>query len=303
MEGKIVKAISGFYYVKTEGNNVYECRAKGAFKNEGITPLVGDNVTFQVTDAERREGMVKEIHPRKNELVRPAVANVDQAMVVFAIREPNPNFSTLDRFLLLMKKQNVPVLLVFNKRDLVKSGDITRIKTAYCNAGCKMFFISAGVGGNAAKIELFVLKQHLKNKVTVMAGPSGVGKSTLLNELVAADQDEIAAVGTLSRKAGRGKQTTRHIELYDSRKKGFHIIDTPGFTSLLVNSSDYTRDNLKDAIPEFAPYQDKCPFKDCKHIKERDCAVKKAVEEKKISLSRYNSYKSIYEEIGATVRK
>lgn len=298
MEGRIFKALSGFYYVKTQNKVIYECRAKGAFKNEGITPLVGDNVTFQVTDAEKREGIVKEIHPRKNELVRPTVSNVDQAMVIFAVKEPNPNFAILDRFLLLMKKQNVPVILVFNKRDLAKDGDIKRIKAVYKDSGCSMYFISAGVGGNAAKKDLFLLKQKLKGKVTVMAGPSGAGKSTLLNTLIAEAQDEPAVVGEISKRVGRGKHTTRHNELYES-KKGYCIIDTPGFTSLLVNSSDYTRENLKYAIPEFAPYEDKCPFKDCTHIKERDCAVKKAVEEKKIPLSRYNSYKSIYEELGS----
>ena len=301
MEGKIFKALSGFYYVKTPGKKIYECRAKGAFKNEGIIPLVGDEVTFQVADADAREGIVKEIHPRKNVLTRPTVANVDQAMVVFAIREPNPNYATLDRFILMMKKQDVPVLLVFNKRDIAKDGDIKKIKEIYKNSGCRMYFISAGVGGNAARLDMFRLKRQLKGRVTVMAGPSGAGKSTLLNALVAEAQDEPAVVGEISRRAGRGKQTTRHNELYES-KKGYSIIDTPGFTSLLVTKEDYTRENLKDAIPEFAPYQGQCPFKDCRHIKERDCAVRKAVDEKKIPVSRYNSYKSIYEEIGAVKR-
>ena len=298
MEGRIFKALSGFYYVKTENRVIYECRAKGAFKNEGISPLVGDEVTFQVTDAEKREGVVKEIHARKNVLTRPNVANVDQAMVIFAIREPNPNFAILDRFLLLMKKQDVPVILVFNKRDIAKDGDIKKIKEIYKDSGCKMFFISAGVGGNASRKDMFLLKQNLKGKITVMAGPSGVGKSTLLNALIAEAKDEPAVVGEISKRVGRGKHTTRHNELYES-KKGYNIIDTPGFTSLLVSRDDYTRDDLKYAIPEFAPYEDKCPFKDCRHIKERDCAVRKAVEEKKIPLSRYNSYKSIYEEIGS----
>lgn len=299
MEGKIFKALSGFYYVKTENNNVYECRAKGAFKNEGITPLVGDNVTFQVTDADAREGIVKEIHPRKNELVRPSVANVDQAMVVFAVKEPNPNYSILDRFLVLMQKQNVPVIVVFNKKDLAKDGDIKAIKKVYKDAGCKLFFLSARKpDGSYSRTDMMLLKMQLRGKVTVMAGPSGVGKSTLLNKITSADSDEsAAATGELSKRIGRGKHTTRHNQLYE--KGGYQIIDTPGFTSLLVNSSDYTRENLKEAIPEFAPYESQCPFKDCSHIKERDCAVKKAVEEKKIPVSRYNSYKAIYEELGS----
>lgn len=297
MEGKIVKALSGFYYVKTPGSVVYECRAKGAFKNEGITPLVGDEVTFQVTDADTREGIVKEIHPRKNAITRPAVANVDQAMVIFSVRDPNPNFSILDRFLVLMRKQKVPVIIVFNKRDLAKDGDIKKIKKTYEGCGCSLYFISAGVGGRKGWLQMKFLKARLKDRVTVMAGPSGVGKSTFLNKLIAADAEEAAAVGEISKRVGRGKHTTRHNELYES-KKGYHIIDTPGFTSLLVSPSDYTRDNLKEAFPEFAQYEDQCPFKDCKHIKEKDCAVRKAVDEQKIPVSRYNSYKSIYEEIG-----
>ncbi len=296
MEGKIVKAISGFYYVKTPSGMVYECKAKGAFKNENITPLVGDNVVFNVTDANVRTGIVNEIKARKNELIRPSVTNVDQAMVVFAVRTPNPNLSILDRFLALMKKQNIPTLIVFNKRDLAKGDDIKELKKAYAKSGCKVMFISAA--GDRKK-NIFWLKLKLRGKVTVMAGPSGVGKSSLINVIAGNKDDEngqVATVGALSTKVGRGKQTTRHNELFDIKNK-YSIIDTPGFTSLLVNEDDYTKDNLQDAFPEFDEYKTQCPFKDCKHIKERDCAVRKAVEEGKISVSRYNSYKAIFGEI------
>ena len=296
MEGKIVKALSGFYYVKTPTGNVYECRAKGAFKNENITPLVGDNCVFQVTDAQAKVGVVNEIKDRKNALVRPAVANVDQAMVVFAVRTPNPNLSILDRFLALMKKQNIPTIIVFNKKDLAKGDDIKDLKKTYKDSGCKVFFISAG-GEKAEGITR--LKMQLRGKITVMAGPSGVGKSSLINVVSGkkdTEEGQVATVGAISSKVGRGKQTTRHNELFDFGSS-YHIIDTPGFTSLLVNEDDYTRENLQDAFPEFDPYKDKCPFKDCKHIKERDCAVRDAVESGKISVSRYNSYKAIFGEI------
>ena len=296
MEGKIVKALSGFYYVKTATGNVYECRAKGAFKNENITPLVGDNCVFQVTDAKEKVGVVNEIKERKNSLIRPAVANVDQAMVVFAVRTPNPNLSILDRFLALMKKQNIPTIIVFNKRDLAKGDDIKDLKKAYKDSGCKVFFVTAG-GDKTDGI--MKLKLQLRGKVTVMAGPSGVGKSTLINVISGkkdTEEGQVATVGAISSKVGRGKQTTRHNELFDLGSS-YHIIDTPGFTSLLVNEDDYTKETLQDAFPEFAPYRDKCPFKDCKHIKERDCAVRDAVEQGKISVSRYNSYKAIFGEI------
>ena len=296
MEGKIVKALSGFYYVKTETGNVYECRAKGSFKNDNITPLVGDNCVFQVTDANERTGVVGEIKPRKNELVRPAVANVDQAMVVFAVRTPNPNLSILDRFLALMKKQNIPTIIVFNKKDLAKGDDIKNLRKAYKDSGCKVVFVAAGADKPAG---MMPLKMMLKGKITVMAGPSGVGKSTLINVIADkrdVDDGQVASVGSISAKVGRGKQTTRHNELFDLGRS-YHIIDTPGFTSLLVNEDDYSRDDLQYAFPEFDHYRDKCPFKDCKHIKERDCAVRDAVEKGKISVSRYNSYKAIFSEI------
>ena len=292
MKGKIVKALSGFYYVKADNRKVYECKAKGGFRNENITPLVGDNVEFDVISEADSTGNVTAISPRKNSLIRPAVANVDQAMVVFAVRDPYPNLSILDRFLVLMKKQGIETIIVFNKKDLAKTDDIKNLKNAYKKSGCKLFFISAGTQKNG----MMPLKMQLRGKITVMAGPSGVGKSTILNVLGKAGNNEIAQVGEISSKAGRGKHTTRHNEIY-ILNRSYQIVDTPGFTSLQVTEDDVHKEELKLYFPEFAPYENKCPFKDCAHVKEKDCAVRSAVENGDIPQSRYNSYKAIYEEL------
>lgn len=296
MNGKIIKILSGFYYVRTDGYVVVECSAKGSFRNENITPLVGDNVIFDVIDGYNRTGVITEILPRKNALERPAVANVDQAMVVFAVKSPNPNLSILDRFLVQMEKQNIETIIVFNKKDLAKGYEISELKKIYKNSGHKVYFIKANHKNAAAVFShMIFLKYKLRNKITVMAGPSGVGKSTLLNVL-ANGSEEIAPIGGLSAKSGRGKHTTRHNEIYWV-KKHMQIVDTPGFTSLLVKDDDYTKENLQDAFHEFDPYKGQCKFSNCSHIKERDCAIEKAVAEGKIPQSRYNSYKAIYGEI------
>lgn len=292
MDGKIIKAISGFYYVKADNKKIYECKAKGAFRNDDVTPLVGDNVEFDVIDESACVGNVTNIKPRKNSLIRPAVANVDQAMVVFAVRQPAPNLSILDRFLVLMKKQGINTIIVFNKKDLAKVDDIKKLRDTYKKSGCKVYFTSAG----AEKTAMTTLKMHLKGKITVMAGPSGVGKSTILNVIGKAGNEELAQVGAISSKAGRGKHTTRHNEIY-TLNKSYQIVDTPGFTSLLVNPDDVSKEELKSYFPEFEPFECKCKFKDCAHIKEKDCAVRTAAEEGKIPASRYNSYKAIYEEL------
>ena len=206
MQGKIVKGISGFYYVHVVGTGIYECKAKGVFRNRKVKPLVGDNVEIVVLDEEKHLGNVEEILPRKNELIRPAVSNIDMALVIFAAAKPNPNFNLLDRFLCMMEYQKVPVTICFNKCDLVSEEEKENLQKIYAPAGYDILFTSVKTGENIDR-----LKALLAEKTTTVAGPSGVGKSSLINEL---QTDVRMQTGAISDKIGRGKHTTRHSEIF-----------------------------------------------------------------------------------------
>ncbi len=286
MKGKIVKGIAGFYYVDVVGSGVYECKAKGVFRKEKKKPLVGDNVEIEVLDQADMEGNITGILPRKNELIRPAAANVDQALVVFAVAKPDPHLHLLDRFLVMMERKEIPVILCFNKDDLGTREQIKTLQDIYKGCGCKVIFSSAKEDRNIEEI-----KDMLKGKTTVIAGPSGVGKSSLINLLQPKANMETGAIST---KIERGRHTTRHSELFVVGEDSY-IMDTPGFSSLYVN--DFEKEELKYCFPEFAPYEGGCRFHGCDHIHEPDCAVKKAVEEGKIHPSRYQNYTAFYEEL------
>ena len=286
MQGKIVKGIAGFYYVHVVGSGVYECKAKGVFRKEKIKPLVGDNVEIEVLDEKDMEGNITEILPRKNDLIRPAVANIDQALVVFAVTQPDPHFNLLDRFLVMMERKEIPTVLCFNKTDIAESPLITELKQIYSGCGYPVLFTSAKEEENIEK-----LKELLKGKTTAIAGPSGVGKSSLINLLQSRVKME---TGSISRKIARGKHTTRHSELLVLGKDSY-IMDTPGFSSLYVN--DFEKEELKYYFPEFDPYEGQCRFKGCDHIHEPGCAVKEAVEEGKIHRVRYQDYTEMYREL------
>ena len=202
MQGKIVKGISGFYYVHVVGTGIYECKAKGVFRNRKVKPLVGDNVEIVVLDEEKHLGNVEEILPRKNELIRPAVSNINMALVIFAAAKPDPNFNLLDRFLCMMEYQKVPVTICFNKCDLVSEEEKENLQKIYAPAGYDILFTSVKTGENIDR-----LKALLAEKTTTVAGPSGVGKSSLINEL---QTDVRMQTGAISDKIGRGKHTTRH---------------------------------------------------------------------------------------------
>ena len=285
MQGKIIKGIAGFYDVAA-GNTIYRCRAKGIFRNQKVKPLVGDWVEIEILDEKDREGNLTGILPRTNELIRPAVANVDQAIVVFAAKNPKPNYNLLDRFLMTMEKQGIPVIVCFNKKDLVKEKELAQLESIYEQCGHQVIFISAREGNGIDEI-----RDLIRGKTTVLAGPSGVGKSSLMNQL---NPDANIEVGAVSRKIQRGRHTTRHSELI-MIEEGTFVLDTPGFSSLFIDR--FEEDEVKDYFQEFAPYAEQCRFQGCSHTHEPDCGVKKALEEGRISRIRYENYVNIYQEL------
>ena len=285
MIGKIVKGIGGFYYVSSS-DRIYTCKARGIFRSEGKKPLVGDDVEFEVIDESTGEGSIDKLLARKNELIRPAAANVDGALVMFAAASPTPNFGILDRFLVMMKRQNIDTVICFNKSDIVSDSELQRLGEIYKKCGHKVIFTSV-----LEKEGVDELRTLLKGKTTILAGPSGVGKSSLTNLLAPGACME---TGELSRKVMRGKQTTRHTELIRIDDETF-ICDTPGFTSLYVD--DMPARELKDYFTEFEDYEGSCRFLSCMHINEPSCAVRDAAESGNISMIRYENYVRMYEEL------
>lgn len=285
MQGKIIKGIAGFYYVYSN-HVLYECKAKGSFRNQKLKPLVGDNVEITVIDEEKQVGNIDKVLPRQSELIRPAVANIDQAMVVFALASPDPNLNLLDRFLLMMEKQDVPVLICFNKLDLASEELYQSYKDIYEKSGYKV--ISASTYEEHGLDEL---NRCLAHKTTTLAGPSGVGKSSIMNML---NPDANMDTGEISRKIERGKHTTRHSEIIPLNEDTY-LFDTPGFSSIYFYEME--AEDLKKYYTEFIEYEPECRFRGCNHIGERDCGVKMAVEHGDISKSRYENYVSFFDEL------
>lgn len=286
MTGKIIKGIAGFYYVHDGHSKTYACKAKGIFRNRNIKPLVGDNVEFTILDEADMEGNIDSILPRCNALIRPAVANVDQALVVFSITHPEPNLNLLDRFLVMMESQEVPVTICFNKIDLTGNESMDRYRDIYKKADYPVIFTSTY--GQEGMEEI---RDLLRGKTTVLAGPSGVGKSSLTNLIQPKAGME---TGGISEKIQRGKHTTRHAELFYVEENTY-LLDTPGFSSMFI--ADMAENELKDHFPEFGTYQEECRFLGCVHIGEPVCGIKAAVADGKISESRYENYRLLYQEL------
>lgn len=289
MQGKIIKGIAGFYYVYTEEGGpgrVYECRARGVFRKENRKPLVGDDVRIETLEEEGLTGNITELLPRRNELIRPAVANIDQALVIFSILKPEPNFNLLDRFLIMMEQQGLDSIICFNKQDIAAEEEMEQLKKVYEGSGSRVLFASARKNQGMEELRLL-----LHGKTTAVAGPSGVGKSSIINCL---HPEAGMETGSISRKIGRGRHTTRHSEIIALRE-GTYIMDTPGFTSL--NLFRMEKRDLKRYYPEFREYESDCRFAGCSHISEPDCSVKDALARGRISPVRYQNYQALYREL------
>lgn len=286
MQGKIVKGIAGFYYVNVVGSGLYECKAKGIFRKDKLKPLVGDNVKIDVISEADKKGNVVEILPRMNTLIRPAVANIDLALVIFSIDRPKPNFNLLDRFLIMMEYQKVHTIICFNKQDISSAEEEEKLRKIYENCGCDVLFTSA-----LENTGLELVIERLRGKTTAVAGPSGVGKSSIINIL---QPKAMMETGEISHKIDRGKHTTRHSELI-MIEENTYIMDTPGFSSLYIQ--DFEKEDLKEFFVEFREYEPECRFQGCMHIHEPDCGVKRAVDEGKISRMRYDNYVELFGEL------
>ena len=279
-EYRIIKALSGFYYVQTE-DGVIECRARGRFRRQDQSPLVGDFVRIT---RQADKGVLEALLPRKNAFIRPAVANIDQLVVLASCAIPVTEPFLIDRVLAIARLQNVPALVVVNKDDLAPAQPLAEI---YRRAGVPVLVTSAETGEG-----IEALREALAGKLSCLTGNSGVGKSSLLNR--ACPQLSLP-VGEVSEKLGRGRHTTRHIELYSLGADTF-VADTPGFSAFDTERMELVhKEQLQYAFPEFAPYLGHCQFPDCAHRKEPGCAVRKALAEGKIGQTRYDSYERLYE--------
>ncbi|ERI92861.1 ribosome small subunit-dependent GTPase A [Clostridiales bacterium oral taxon 876 str. F0540] len=283
MQGTIIKGIGGFYYVKTS-DDIIECKARGKFRLDELTPMVGDKVDICVKN---NKGVIEKIHKRTSELIRPAVSNVTQAFVIFTFKNPDLNLDLLNKFLMLCEYHNLKVVVCFNKIDLIDINEHMKTINMLRNAGYEVMLLNAKLGNG-----IDALNNYLDDNITVFCGPSGVGKSTILNHIIG---KVVMKTGDISAKLKRGKHTTRHSELVEFNDG--YIVDTPGFTSL--DTLFIPKDEIQFCFPEFQDFIGECKFTGCMHYKEPNCAIKNAVEKNIIDKQRYDFYiKSIEEATG-----
>ena len=282
MQGVIIKGIGGLYFVKVE-DKVIQCTARGKFRYAGLSPVIGDKVEIML-EVDESKGVIEKIFTRDNEMIRPVVANVTQAFVVFAFKQPDLNMDLLNKFLVLCEFYKLKIVLCLNKLDLVDGVDEDLIRELR-SVGCDIVFLKAKEGKGLEE-----LKTKIKNNISVFCGPSGVGKSTILNNIVGR---EAMITGDISKKSQKGKHTTRHSELIEY-EEGF-LLDTPGFSSLSLDFID--KEELQHCFPEFEKHRGECRFSNCMHYKEPNCSVKEAVEGKDIYTDRYKFYIKTLEEI------
>lgn len=289
LDGTLVRGVGGFYYV-VAGFDEYVCKARGRFRNAKLSPLVGDKVMIEVPNESERIGSIEKIYPRKNEMIRPKVSNVDQAVIVFSLKEPELNTVMLDTFLILAESACLHVLIVLNKADISDIADIIKVQSIYEKCGYRVLYTSIKTGQGIRE-----LRNEFYGKASVFAGPSGVGKSSLINAVFS---DEKMETGEVSQKIKRGKHTTRHAELIRFDDNTF-IVDTPGFTSLSIEHIE--KKDLADYFPEFAEFVSGCKFTGCSHMKEMGCSVIENIG-RKIHGERYERYKIMYNEL-ANIRR
>ncbi|MEL7646955.1 MAG: ribosome small subunit-dependent GTPase A [Sedimentibacter sp.] len=285
INGIIIRGVGGNYYVDT-GRSIIECRARGLFRLKNIKPMVGDRVLVRITEEDENSGYIEEIEERSNEIKRPPVANVQQLLIFFAVTNPEPSFLLLDKLLIAAETNSLKPVICFNKCDLAQDDRKKELENIFVNTGYQVVFTSKH---DEESIE--ALKNILKDKLSVFSGPSGVGKSSVMN---AVQPDFMLKTGEISEKLKRGKHTTRHAEIY---RLGFggYVVDTPGFSSFELEG--VTEYQLKELYPEIKKFDSGCRFSDCLHYKEPGCVIKEAVEEGLISETRYNNYVRLLEEI------
>ncbi len=284
MKGLITKGIGGFYYVKTD-EGIIEAKGRGIFKKDGIVLCVGDIVNVEILQEDSSKGVIDKIYPRKNYFSRPPISNIDLLLVVFAAKNPKPNYPIIDKFVINSQLHGIKPVICINKKDLISEEELVYIKKIYGPA-YEVVALSTKTGEGIE--ELF---QLIKGKTVALAGPSGVGKSSILNKMLPSANME---TGQLSQKNMRGKHTTRHVEIFQMEQGGM-VFDTPGFTSLELNDMD--ENDLRDYYPEFVQLNGLCRYDNCKHLKEPDCAVTRAVKAGSIHPLRYKAYVANMEEL------